>query len=171
MKAYFKAIFPLILVTIMTFIMAGCTFNKSNNNMNNSVPLGENNTVNPPQGNSVGSDKDSHGCIGSAGYTWCEAKQKCIRIWEENCYDPSQDQLQFLLANKFGLNMSDVNININQSSDSSIRGTYTVNNEKSNFLAAKKNGVWTIVYDGKSQPDCPLIKQYNFSNAMLQGIC
>lgn len=35
--------------------------------------------------NIVGGDKDEHGCIGSAGYSWCEAKQKCLRIWEENC--------------------------------------------------------------------------------------
>jgi len=33
----------------------------------------------------VGGDKDEHGCIGSAGYTWCEAKQKCLRTWEEDC--------------------------------------------------------------------------------------
>jgi hypothetical protein len=33
----------------------------------------------------VGGDRDEHGCIGSAGYTWCEAKQKCIREWEEPC--------------------------------------------------------------------------------------
>lgn len=33
----------------------------------------------------VGGDKDEHGCIGSAGYSWCEAKQKCLRIWEEKC--------------------------------------------------------------------------------------
>lgn len=33
----------------------------------------------------VGGDKDTHGCIGSAGYSWCEAKQKCIRVWEEYC--------------------------------------------------------------------------------------
>lgn len=33
----------------------------------------------------VGSDKDIHGCIGSAGYTWCEGKQKCLRVWEEKC--------------------------------------------------------------------------------------
>jgi len=33
----------------------------------------------------VGGDKDAHGCIGSAGYTWCEAKQKCLRSWEEPC--------------------------------------------------------------------------------------
>lgn len=33
----------------------------------------------------VGGDKDEHGCIGSAGYTWCESKQKCLRPWEEPC--------------------------------------------------------------------------------------
>jgi len=38
----------------------------------------------------VGGDKDAHGCIGSAGYSWCEAKQKCLRQWEEAC-DISND--------------------------------------------------------------------------------
>lgn len=33
----------------------------------------------------VGNDKDAHGCIPSAGYTWCESKQKCLRVWEEPC--------------------------------------------------------------------------------------
>lgn len=33
----------------------------------------------------VGSDRDEHGCIGSAGYSWCEAKSKCLRVWEEGC--------------------------------------------------------------------------------------
>ncbi|MCX6769847.1 MAG: transporter substrate-binding domain-containing protein [Candidatus Micrarchaeota archaeon] len=32
-----------------------------------------------------GSDRDSHGCIGSAGYIWCAEKSKCLRPWEENC--------------------------------------------------------------------------------------
>lgn len=35
--------------------------------------------------NIVGGDRDEHGCIGSAGYTWCEEKQKCLRTWEEEC--------------------------------------------------------------------------------------
>jgi hypothetical protein len=33
----------------------------------------------------VGGDRDEHGCIGSAGYSWCEPKQKCLRVWEESC--------------------------------------------------------------------------------------
>ena len=38
-----------------------------------------------PQQQLVGNDRDSHGCIGSAGYSWCEPKQKCLRTWEEPC--------------------------------------------------------------------------------------
>ena len=37
----------------------------------------------------VGNDRDAHGCIGSAGYSWCEVKQKCLRVWEERCEDYS----------------------------------------------------------------------------------
>ena len=37
----------------------------------------------PPQ-HLVGNDRDVHGCIGSAGYSWCEMKQRCLRI-EEQC--------------------------------------------------------------------------------------
>lgn len=33
----------------------------------------------------VGGDRDEHGCIGSAGYSWCEVKGRCLREWEEPC--------------------------------------------------------------------------------------
>jgi polar amino acid transport system substrate-binding protein len=44
----------------------------------------------PAAGNNtmVGNDSDAHGCRASAGYSWCEEKQKCIRPWEENCTKP-----------------------------------------------------------------------------------
>jgi septal ring factor EnvC (AmiA/AmiB activator) len=35
--------------------------------------------------NLVGNDSDSHGCKASAGYTWCEQLQKCIRPWQTKC--------------------------------------------------------------------------------------
>ena len=38
----------------------------------------------------VGADRDEHGCIGSAGYTWSEVRKDCIRLFE--------DGLQFRLA-------------------------------------------------------------------------
>ncbi len=44
----------------------------------NSVPQNTSNDI-------VGNDRDEHGCIGSAGYSWCEVKNKCLRVWEEKC--------------------------------------------------------------------------------------
>ncbi|WP_434664605.1 hypothetical protein [Paraburkholderia sp. A3BS-1L] len=35
-----------------------------------------------PSSNAVGADRDAHGCIGSAGYSWCEHTQRCERPWE-----------------------------------------------------------------------------------------
>ncbi|RQT32803.1 hypothetical protein [Burkholderia contaminans] len=36
----------------------------------------------PPAPPMPGSDRDSHGCIPSAGYSWCEQTQQCERPWE-----------------------------------------------------------------------------------------
>jgi len=35
-----------------------------------------------PKQSISGSDRDAHGCIGSAGYHWCEKLDKCVRPWE-----------------------------------------------------------------------------------------
>ena len=37
------------------------------------------------QETTLGGDEDAHGCILSAGYSWCELKQKCLRPFEEQC--------------------------------------------------------------------------------------
>ncbi len=34
-----------------------------------------------PQATATGSDRDVHGCIASAGYTWCERTGGCGRAW------------------------------------------------------------------------------------------
>jgi|WetSurMetagenome_2_1015567.scaffolds.fasta_scaffold61927_2 membrane-bound inhibitor of C-type lysozyme len=47
--------------------------------------LPDNNQSTTTAGQLLGGDRDAHGCIGSAGYSWCEAKQKCLRPWEEVC--------------------------------------------------------------------------------------
>lgn len=31
----------------------------------------------------TGNDRDAHGCIGSAGYTWSQLSETCIRVWED----------------------------------------------------------------------------------------
>ena len=42
----------------------------------------------------LGSDKDKHGCVTSAGYRWSEVKQNCVRIFEEGMrLIPANDSL------------------------------------------------------------------------------
>lgn len=36
-----------------------------------------------PQSPMLGGDRDEHGCIGSAGYVWCEVQKDCIRLFEK----------------------------------------------------------------------------------------
>ena len=33
----------------------------------------------------IGGQKDGHGCLVAAGYSWCGAKNVCIRQWEQYC--------------------------------------------------------------------------------------
>lgn len=44
----------------------------------------------------VGNDTDVHGCIGSAGYSWCEPLQQCVREWETSC--PMAEEDAFVIA-------------------------------------------------------------------------
>ena len=77
----------LIIIFITRFIFGGNEDSWICQN-GNWVKHGFPNTLPPSAGcgqQLVGSDRDEHGCIGSAGYSWCGKKQKCLRIWEEPC--------------------------------------------------------------------------------------
>ena len=39
-------------------------------------------TENASEESIVGSDRDEFGCIGTAGYSWCERTNQCERPWE-----------------------------------------------------------------------------------------
>ena len=66
-----RKIIVITLITLAMIVLSGC-FIQSCNSSNSNEPM-------------PGSDRDAHGCIPSAGYSWCEAKQKCLRVWEEPC--------------------------------------------------------------------------------------
>ncbi|MFH0969572.1 MAG: hypothetical protein V1804_03640 [Patescibacteria group bacterium] len=55
-----------------------------------------------PETSVVGNDKDKHGCIGSAGYSWCEGKQKCLRTWEESCGNSETKDWKAYQNEKYG---------------------------------------------------------------------
>ena len=78
-----KILLILIIVALITLAACNVPINESQNNINQ-------NTTN--NNNIVGNDRDEHGCIGSAGYAWCEEKQECIRPWEENCTAKTENE-------------------------------------------------------------------------------
>lgn len=68
-----------------------------------SVGWGLNDSEAVPGGPIAGGDSDEHGCKGSAGYSWCGAKNKCLRTWEESC--PSQNDGGCAIENCHGLDI------------------------------------------------------------------
>lgn len=56
------------------FLLVGCSSDKSEVT-NITSPNG-------PQSQIVGNDRDSHGCIPSAGYNWSQTRRTCVRVWE-----------------------------------------------------------------------------------------
>ena len=149
-----------ILFILSLFLLIGCANNKQVINQNTNQPI-------------VGGDRDAHGCIGSAGYSWCEAKNKCLRIWEEDCL--SQENIRSILASKYNKSTSDIFINITKETAQYAAGSISftpVRGEGGVFLAAKINDKWQIVYSGNGSIDCVMIKQkYNFPVDMLHGFC
>jgi phenylpyruvate tautomerase PptA (4-oxalocrotonate tautomerase family) len=130
--------------------------------------------------NIVGGDKDEHGCIGSAGYSWCEAKQKCLRVWEESCLSTDAElnaEITDILAKKYGKDMDDVVVNIIKTDDTHAVGTVlfkigTEQGEGGMVLAIKDKDEWRVVYDGNGSVDCNSLKNtYGFSDDLLVGFC
>ncbi len=54
----------------------------------------------------VGNDRDEHGCIGSAGYTWSNLKNRCVQLFAEGIKlipagPNATDDLTTLILNSF----------------------------------------------------------------------
>lgn len=63
-----------ICLICMTALLSSC---------NPGTPKKTEDTTQTKEALKVGDDKDEHGCISSAGYTWCEVQKDCIRLWEK----------------------------------------------------------------------------------------
>ncbi len=94
----------------------------------------------------IGGDKDVHGCLPAAGYSWCEASQKCIRSWEEGCED--------YITQLFTLIKTESNIDFFDSSN--IELTWQVESEEG--LDELKLQALMISYDNVSDEDFQKIK-------------
>ncbi|HNV12696.1 MAG TPA: hypothetical protein PK686_01665 [bacterium] len=123
-------------------------------------------------GQIVGGDKDEHGCIGSAGYSWCEPKNECLRIWEEKCYVSVEEEIQYFLANKYNKPVDGVIISITKQTENHVSGGVKFGPKSSAgglFLAVKFGNMWEVVYDGNGSIDCEKMRiEYNFPDEILK---
>ncbi|NTX26277.1 hypothetical protein HT746_03825 [Burkholderia pyrrocinia] len=69
MKRFIRSV---SLAAAIAFALSACAAQSS-------APADSSAPAAPPR---VGGDRDAHGCIGSAGYAWCEQTQQCERPWE-----------------------------------------------------------------------------------------
>lgn len=64
-----------------------------------SIPVTDNISAESAQfrteGPAIGGQQDEHGCLIAAGYSWCDAKKKCIRQWEEYCTAATPQKVTF----------------------------------------------------------------------------
>ena len=81
----------LIVFVLTTQLNLGCGFFRSSRNEieMSTIDAGDDNIsiadeiAVPPDQPMVGNDRDEHGCIGSAGYTWSNLKNRCIQLFSE----------------------------------------------------------------------------------------
>lgn len=113
---------------------------------NNSTPQQADNAAEEPttpqQETMVGDDRDEHGCIGSAGYTWSALRGECIQVFEVgtrlNPVDVEQEEavISAFIVSKEGDNSQvelfitgeDQNLILKKEADGTFKnGKYTYN--------------------------------------------
>jgi hypothetical protein len=127
----------------------------------------------------VGADRDAHGCIGSAGYSWCDVKQKCLRTWEEPCENTTPaatiDETEVLKAAmkaaivaKRGAGAADMTYTISKVNGDYAQGGANGSGGGGMWFAAKVNGTWKLVWDGNGIITCADIAPYpDFPKTMI----
>ncbi len=140
---------------------------------NNPKPTNPNEVSVPTPTPLVGADRDAHGCIGSAGYSWCDLKNKCLRTWEEPCSEDVSQKIQSLLAKKYNKPVGEVKITITKQDGNYVSGGVLFGQggpgEGGIFLARKVGNIWEVVFDGNGSIDCLKMRQtYNFPDSILK---
>lgn len=110
----------------------------------------------------VGGDEDEHGCKGSAGYSWCEAKKKCLRVFEEGCPQANDSELikQALFKKNNWTDDGSMTLTVSTNDGKYASGGVTAEGGGGYFYAAKVNDAWKIVADGNGVILCTNLTAY-----------
>lgn len=159
MKKFQIAILAILFIAVIVFLSYRAV--SQTTKKNTSVILTPT-TINPsPSGQLVGNDRDEHGCIPSAGYSWCAEKNKCLRPWEESCGVEDDDNLiKQALYKKNNWDEGSVTVVVSANDGKYAKGTANAQGGGGLFFAEKVNGIWEIVYDGNGIILCSALEKY-----------
>lgn len=124
----------------------------------------------------IGGQKDDRGCLIAAGYSWCEAEQKCFRPWEETCgVDPAEEDLESIkkaFMDKYQKSADEIQVYVSQFDGNFARGgvKFSMNGEFGEggiFLACKEKDAWKLAFDGNGMYACEAMEKYDFPPAMI----
>lgn len=108
-------------------------------------------TLHPQQ--LAGGHRDSNGCIGSAGYTWCEVQKDCIRLWEKGIRLEAADSTSRSAFIVFAPDSAQVELFFSDGAENEIlhrhtlpTGAYAWNTEDDDTknVRCETDGQWTI---------------------------
>ena len=169
----------IILVLISCLILSGCTVGPNKEEIVIIPTVAEEIVVDEtptPVEQLVGDDEDEHGCKASAGYSWCEIKQKCLRTWEEKCEEKKVEEtvkvaVTKILAEKYNWDKNKVSVQVDKELNNFATGSVGFGDEigGGGWLARKVEGKWEVVWDGNGSVDCPKLRtEYKFPEEILQ---
>lgn len=126
--------------------------------------------------NLIGGDKDEHGCLIAAGYTWCDYQQECLRPWEKSCNPTAELDITDLFIEKYPeVTAEDISVRVIRSTATHAFGD--VNFDPDNlenggfFFAYLADDKWTLAYDGQAGPNCSDMSALGFPDEILTDFC
>ena len=117
---------------------------------NNATPNQSENTTETPEvtldAPMVGGDRDEHGCIGSAGYTWSALRGECIQVFEVGTrLDPLEENEEVAVISAFI---------VTKDGDNSQVELFITNEDQNPILKQEADGTYEggkYIYNPKKQ--------------------
>ncbi len=127
----------------------------------------------------IGGDRDEHGCLIAAGYSWDEERKECVRPWEQSAKPLTDeevlaDELKQLFAQKYAKSKDEIKITINERTPGFVYGGVTIGEGAEGggiFYAMLDKGGYRLVFDGNGAVDCPGLRALGFPETMLKNSC
>lgn len=120
----------------------------------------------------LGGDRDEHGCIPSAGYSWCEIKKKCLRVWEEPCEaeeNSLEEDLRAYFSVKLETPAETLKLTISQNTGTHALGGVSEAEGVGGalWLAHNTNGKWVVDFDGNGTIPCSSVLPHNYPKELV----